>query len=118
MIKKIYRLKERELKKVLAKWKPFFSYGVVLNKLKNKKKFNRFAIVISAKSVENNVSRNFFRRKFYDLVSNYIFQDNTFDAVFVVKKTKKLDKKNLESIISFEKDIKFLLKKMNTSNNL
>jgi hypothetical protein len=46
MIKKIYRLKDREVKKVLGKTKPFFSYGIVLNMKLNKKDFNRFAIVI------------------------------------------------------------------------
>jgi hypothetical protein len=42
MIKKIYRLKEREVKKVLSKRKPFFSYGIVLNIFKNKLDYNRF----------------------------------------------------------------------------
>jgi len=46
MIKKIYRLKEREVKKVLGKTKPFFSYGIVLNAKINRENFNRFAIVI------------------------------------------------------------------------
>ena len=46
MIKKIYRLKEREIKKVLGKTKPFFSYGIVLNMKPNRKGFNRFAVVI------------------------------------------------------------------------
>jgi hypothetical protein len=46
MIKKIYRLKEREVKKVLGKTKPFFSYGIVLNMKPNREGFNRFAIVI------------------------------------------------------------------------
>jgi hypothetical protein len=46
MIKKIYRLKEREVKKVLKFSKPFFSYAIVLNYKQNKKKYNRFAIII------------------------------------------------------------------------
>jgi hypothetical protein len=46
MIKKIYRLKEREVKKVLKFSKPFFSYNIVLNVKQNKKKYNRFAIII------------------------------------------------------------------------
>jgi len=46
MIKKIYRLKEKEVKKVLGKTKPFFSYSIVLNSKPNREVFNRFAIVI------------------------------------------------------------------------
>jgi RNase P protein component len=53
MIKKIYRLKERELKKVLKYSKPFFSYGIVLNVNKNKLNYNRFAIVLGSKSVKS-----------------------------------------------------------------
>mgnify|MGYP005995417273 FL=1 len=46
MITKQFRLKEREVKKVLQRGKPFFSYGIVLNYTKNKLGYNRFAIVI------------------------------------------------------------------------
>jgi hypothetical protein len=38
--------------------------------------------------------------------------------VFLLKKETKLDKKIFESINTFEKDINFLLKKINTSPNL
>jgi hypothetical protein len=51
MIKKIYRLRQREVKKVLQRAKPFFSYGIVLNVFENKLNYNRFAIVIGSKSV-------------------------------------------------------------------
>gem|GEM_PF-6120195 len=46
MISKQFRLSERQVKKVLAKSKPFFSYGLVLNKTPNKLDHNRYAIVI------------------------------------------------------------------------
>lgn len=118
MIKKIYRLKEKEVKKVLAYWKPFFSYWIVLNYKENKLNNNRFAIVIWKKSVKNNVERNFFRRRFYDLISEEksIHLDgleNTKwkDFVFVVKKQTKLSKKEEESYQNFKKDIFFLLNK-------
>ncbi len=111
MIKKIYRLKEKEVKKVLHKWKPFFSYGIVLNRFKNKLSYSRFAIVIWAKSVKTNVERNFFRRKFYDIVSKKVFSEEKYDFVFVIKKNNKLDKKNPKSIIDFENDLEFLMKK-------
>ena len=55
MIKKKFRLKEKDVKRVLQKWEPFFSYNIVLNKQKNKLLYNRFSIVISAKSVKCNV---------------------------------------------------------------
>lgn len=111
MIKKIYRLNESEVKKVLKYSKPFFSYWVVANLIKNNLSYNRFSIVIWAKTVNHNVSRNFFRRKFFDMSSKYIDDVNGKDIVFVVKKQTKLDKNNFDSIKAFEKDIAFLLKK-------
>lgn len=120
MIKKEYRLTERQVKKVLWKWKPFFSYNIVLNYLRNNEDYNRFSIVIWAKSVHTNVERNFFRRKFYALVENYIFLEDVsnekkntgFDMVFVVKKKTKLDKKNESLIKDFRNDINFLFNKV------
>ncbi len=112
MIKKIYRLKEKEVKRVLQKWKPFFSYGIVSNRFKNKLEYSRFAIVISSKSVKTNVERNFFRRRFYDIVSKYITLKENYDFVFVLKKNNKLDKKSQKSIIEFANDLEFLMKKM------
>lgn len=115
MIKKTYRLSENQVKKVLKYWKPFFSYGIVLNYISNNLNFNRFAIIISEKTVLNNVSRNFFRRFFYNLVAKNILTQNKNiwkDVVFVVKKQIKLDKKDYLSIKNFEKDINFLLKKI------
>lgn len=122
MIKKIYRLKEREVKKVLLKWKPFFSYWVVLNILENKLAYNRFAIVIWAKSVNNNITRNYFRRRFYDIIANSgLLLDGTtsklnwnayYDFVFVLKKQTKLDKIDEKSINSFTNDINFIIKKV------
>jgi len=46
MISKQFRLTERQVKKVLSRAKPFFSYGVVLNSSFNKLDYNRYAIVI------------------------------------------------------------------------
>lgn len=112
MIEKIYRLKEREVKKVLTKWKPFFSYGIVLNSASNRLDYNRFAIVIWTKSVNTNITRNFFRRRFYDFVRLKIEALNWkwSDFVFVVKKQTKLDKKSEKSIKDFVKDLAFLTK--------
>jgi len=114
MIKKIYRLKEREVKKVLKRWKPFFSYWIVLNKTINNLNYNRFWVIIWKKSVNNNVTRNFFRRRFFDLSSEYIFLSNKekwYDLVFVVKKQTKLNMKNEENLYNFKKDLNFLLNK-------
>ena len=112
MLKKIYRLREKEVKMVLQKGKPFFSYNIVLNKLKNKLEFNRFAIIISAKSVNSNVERNFFRRRFYDFIWENKIEKTGYDFVFVVKNKTKLDKKNSESLESFYKDLSFLISKI------
>jgi len=112
VIAKKYRLTEKETKKVLHKWKPFFSYGIVLNMIKNDLNYNRFSIVIWWKSVKTSITRNFFRRRFYDLCSNNILENKIgFDLVFLVKKQTKLDKKDNLSIIWFDKDLNFLLDK-------
>ncbi|MDR3150791.1 MAG: ribonuclease P protein component [Candidatus Peribacteria bacterium] len=94
MLAKKFRLTESEVKKVLKRQEPFFSYGIVLCRLKNMYNHNRYAIVISSKSVHSNVERNFFRRKFYEY--------------FRVK----IDKKS-ENDSNFEKDSKF--KKLDSS---
>lgn len=112
MISKEHRLSEKNVKKVLRKWKPFFSYWVVLNYSKNQEWINRFAIVIWSKSVFTNVWRNLFRRLFYDLVSVYLKLDKSYDFVFVIKKTNKLDHNSINIINTFKKDILFLIKKV------
>ncbi len=112
MISKRNRLSEREVKKVLTRWKPFFSYGVVLNYMKNKSQINRYAIVIWWKSVKTNIARVFFRRLYYDIVSDKLNNENWVDFVFVIKKQTKLDKIDKNSINSFKKDINFLLNKI------
>ncbi len=115
MIKKNYRLKEREVKKVLKKGKPFFSYWIVLNSMQNKLEYNRFAIVLSAKSVKNNVERNFFRRRFYDKITQYIplkAWEKWKDFVFVVKKQNKLNMKSEENLYNYKKEINFLINKI------
>ncbi len=111
MISKKYRLTERETKRVLHKWKPFFSYHIVLNYTPNKLWFSRYSIVIWSKSVKNNVWRNFFRRRFFDKILSSNITKN-YDMVFVVKKQSKFDKWDLESILSFDKDLQFLISKI------
>ncbi len=112
MISKKYRLTEKQTKKVLQKWKPFFSYWIVLNFSKNKLNYNRFAVVIWWKSVKSNVERNFFRRFFYNKISQTEFLSVWYDYVFVVKKQTKLDKNDKKSIFSLENDINFLINKI------
>jgi RNase P protein component len=111
MIKKNYRLSANEVKKVLKYWKPFFSYWLVANYIWNNLNYNRYAIIIWWKSVNLAVSRVFFRRLFYNLVS-FKIKEGSKDVVFVLKKQIKLDKKDSLSIKSFENDINFLLKKI------
>jgi len=50
------------------------------------------------------------------MVKQYISDTNGKDIVFVVKKQTKLDKKDFDSITAFEKDISFLLKKLNNNS--
>ncbi len=49
MISKKYRLTEYELRKVLQKKKPFFSYGLIANTLANKLGHARIGIIFSGK---------------------------------------------------------------------
>ena len=140
MISKKLRLTEREVKKVLQKGKPFFSHWIVVNFLWNTLAYNRFAIVIWTKSVNTNVTRVFFRRRFFDYIQNgwiitltpsqglndfeakeewtvpnkgfRVNNTRNKDYVFVVKKKLQLDRKKIELIGLFDKDLKFLLKKI------
>jgi len=114
MISKQFRLTERQVKKVLTKSKPFFSYGLVLNKIPNKLGYSRYAIVIGSKSVNHNVTRNFFRRRYYEYIRTQLntqWLQTGFDIVCVVKKQTKLDTKDKTSIMSFDKDTQFLFNK-------
>lgn len=67
MIAKEYRLTEREVRKVLSRKKPFFSYMFVANVLENKLEHGRCGILLSGKVTKGSVNRNFWRRRFYDL---------------------------------------------------
>jgi len=111
MIKKIFRLKENEIKKVLKYKKPFFSYWFIANVVPNRLSYSRFAIFFSSKNTKTSICRNYFRRLFYDNCSVNIWAWN-FDIVFVPKKWKIFDKKDKTIIFEFEKDIKFLFKKI------
>ncbi len=109
MLAKKYRLKEREVKKVLHKGKPFFSYSIVFNVFPNKLWYSRFAIVIGGKSVPTNVVRNSYRRLFYDVSQPYIHK-HYWDVVCVVKKQTKLTwlPENLDKI---QNEIRYLFDK-------
>lgn len=120
MIAKKYRLTERQVKKVLQKWKPFFTQGFVCNLVYNKFDYNRYAIVIWWKSVQNAVSRNFFRRLFYGIVDEKLLEwVRWYDIVLLVKKQTKLDRIDEKNVANFQKDIHFLLHKVlkHTWNN-
>lgn len=127
MIAKKFRLTQREVKKALTRWRPFFAYGIVLNQVPNREWYNRFWIVIWAKSVNTNVTRVFFRRRFFDTIrDSKLFVTplswegeglgarlwKWTDYVFVVKKQMQLDRKEVAAIKSFEKDLNFLINKV------
>lgn len=109
MLAKKYRLSEREVKKVLHKGKPFFSYNIVFNVFPSRLPHARFAIVISGKSVANNVIRNMYRRLFYDVSAKYIHQ-NFWDVVCVVKTKSKLGR-SPEDVKAISKEITYLFEK-------
>ncbi len=109
MIRKVNRLKEKEIKKVLKHRKPFFSYNLVANYCTNWLPYSRFAIFLSWKNCKTSISRNFFRRRFYDESSNYVSKW-WMDIVLMPKKWKVFDKKTPECIVEFRKDLKFIYK--------
>ena len=95
---------------------------IVLNSIPNNCAYHRFGIIISQKSLPNSVTRNFFRRKFYNTlqINDFCKPDHTdetveklqyFDFACVVKKQIKLEKKNLTTVEEFEKNIYFLFTK-------
>ncbi|MFZ2255793.1 MAG: ribonuclease P protein component [Patescibacteria group bacterium] len=85
MIAKEYRLTERELRKVLSKRKPFFSYMFIANILENKVEHGRIGILLSSKVARGSVNRNFWRRRFYDISLEYL-GNLPLDIVLVPKK--------------------------------
>lgn len=109
MLAKKYRLHEREVKKVLHKGKPFFSYSIVFNVIPNRLGHSRFAIVIGWKSVPNAVIRNSYRRLYYNIASEYMHQ-NIWDVVCVVKKQTKLQK-DTECLNKIVSEINYLFEK-------
>ncbi len=111
MIAKEYRLTEREVRKVLSRKKPFFSYMFIANVLENKTEHGRCGILLSGKVARGSVNRNFFRRKFYDS-SLVDLQRLSLDVVLVPKKGTILDYKNANQVAEFEKNVQFLYRKI------
>ncbi len=85
MIAKAYRLTEREVRKVLHRKKPFFSYMFIANILDNKLEHGRCGILLSSKVSKGSVNRNFWRRRFYDTFLPTLHSCRK-DIVFVPKK--------------------------------
>jgi ribonuclease P protein component len=107
MIKKKYRLTEREFRKVLSRKKPFFSYLFVANTTPNTLSFPRLGILLPSKCANGSVNRNFFRRKFYDIFSQKVGNISS-DIVLVPKKWTILDYTDANCVAEFEKNIMFL----------
>ena len=89
--------------------KAFFSAGWIANMSSNRLGYNRFAIFFSGKNTKTSISRNFFRRTFYNL-AKVAENHGSFDTVFVPKKGKTFDKSNKADIVAFENDITYLLR--------
>lgn len=115
MISKEYRLTENEVKKVLHRKKPFFSYTCIANTSSNRLNHGRCWILLSSKCTKGSVNRNFWRRKFYDFSLDFLKKNQT-DVVLVMKKWTTLDYKNPEHIAEFEKNLHFLYKKIGENN--
>jgi len=111
MIAKKYRFTERELRKVLSRRKPFFSYMFIANIMNSRESHGRVGILLSSKIARGSVNRNYWRRQFYDISYPYI-RDLPVDVVLVPKKWTLLDHKNKTQLAEFEKNIQFLYKKI------
>lgn len=109
MLAKKYRLKEREVKKVLQRGKPFFSYTLVFNYFPHTLWVNQFAIVIGKKSVPNNVVRNMHRRIFYDICREY--SESISGNIVCVVKTKTRLWRDPQSLQAFTKELRYLFEK-------
>lgn len=106
MIAKRYRLTFREVKKVLAHGKPFFSSSATALALPGKAHGHRCAIVVSGKHAKGSVIRNFFRRKFYDLALPHVVAgvSRPVDCVLLLKRGTVLDHRKPESVAQFVRD--------------
>ena len=107
MISKKYRLTENEVRKVLNRKKPFFSYVWIANTTPNKLDHGRCGILLSSKVAKGSVNRNFWRRTYYDLSLPYITM-LPLDMVLIAKKGTILDYKNEIHIVEFKKNIQSL----------
>ena len=114
MITKEHRLIERDIRRVLKFKKPFFSYSVVANVAQNRIGKPRFGSVFPAKAVTGSVSRNFFRRRSYDLARPYLENPSASDVVIVPKKGKPLDHRDPVAVAAFENDVSQLYRKIFT----
>ena len=116
MISKLYRLNEKELRKVLSKKKPFFSYTLIANTFPNALDHGRCAILLSGKQAKWSVNRNHFRRYFYNISRQYI-GEHSFDVVFVPKKWTIYNYKDPGKKEEFARDIHFLWKQITNKKN-
>ena len=114
MIAKRYRLTFREVKKVLAHGKPFFSSMATALALPGRAAGHRCAIVVSGKHARGSVIRNFFRRRFYDLAAAHVARvpaGRPVDCVLLLKRGTVLDHRKPDSVALFERDVRAALAK-------
>ncbi len=116
MIAKRFRLNENQVKKVLQKKKPFFSYWVVANTVKNTLEYSRISIILNSAQTKWSVNRNRLRRHIYDLSAPYIHGLGV-DIVYMFKKKTLLDSKDPVLLEEIAKDIPFLMRKIKQEQN-
>jgi len=100
--------KNYEFNRVYTKAKFFAGKYIVLYALENKRDINRIGITVSkkfGKSVKRNRIRRLIREN-YRLLEPYVKKG--YDLVFVAR-----SKENMPSFLEIEKEMKFLLKKLN-----
>lgn len=110
MLARAFRLKEREVKRVLRRRNPLFSSSLTANTIPNTLGTNRFAFILGGKSARTSVDRNFFRRRFYTACQPYIHMGNT-DFVLMAKRGMLFLRRDAAFVATFDQDLARLLQK-------
>jgi ribonuclease P protein component len=114
MIAKRFRLTESQLGKVLKNKKPFFSHLLIANAARNGLEVSRFALILSGKVAKTSVDRNFYRRRFYDIVARHLNQPSKIgiDASFVIQKGNVCNRRDSTMVSKFDSEVDNLLHKV------
>ncbi len=117
MIAKLYRLKEREVRRVLRVRRPVFGGSIIASIEANRLPYNRFAFVVSGKHAPTSIDRNFFRRRFYESLRPFITAGivgvrSHVDCVCTLRRGTRLDRRNITTVEVFRADMATISQKI------